>query len=813
MCSTDANKLMGTALVCFSLLSFEIFTARILGIVAEAHLAVFAIALAMLGMGVATSALSLRRTPIKKASAPLLLSRVAALLGLSYLLCFFCITLFSATTNASVEGVIDVGGLVALVDNIRDNAVKKLFLTGLIFSIPYFIFGIFIAKLFQSVNENEYHRFYAADLIGAALGCILVVVFLDRFGYASAFALVVTTTFLGAAAFSACHSIIATLVSAGLVVIVLAITGSPGTMSHLEPEPALSQLSRNYSKTLDVAEEWHAWNAHSRVALLSMRNPHSVSEVDQVYAHESGEGWATVPDPASPPAKWAELVTMFAPKRVLILFAGVGRDIMDVDRFCGGTCKITGVEINSLMVRHALNEGPEHIRSMLARPEIDLEVAEAREFLERDQGTYDAILLSWWGAGASHYVGTAGRLAGYMYTKEAYETLLDHLNPDGTIILFNSSKAQSLVNFREVFNERGLGGIEDRAVILREPGNYAIAAPRSFYDLLENMRLIIKPSGFSAHEMESVKKVAGNMGATLVLAPGEAAPGFEIYGDIMDGIELGQLNNRLISSHGSELSIVTDDRPFINELVPRSYYLDIGKWFESNENSHVTWNISRIYFHLVLWLGAVSTLLIMGPLVSSEGPKLSRYSIVALLYFLSLGAGFILIEVGLVRKLGLLMGNPSYSLSVVLAGLIISTGVGSLFSQRMFRSGLLTARRTAMLIVAYTIAGSLVYEIYVGAVIALPLAVKGLVILIFLFPLGFLMGQLFPQGLAQVSKVDKCLVPWAWAINSVASTVFVGVGYLLSYPLGFNSLLYAGTAFYAIIIALPAVQQKTKPHR
>jgi hypothetical protein len=215
------------------------------------------------------------------------------------------------------------------------------------------------------------------------------------------------------------------------------------------------------------------------------------------------------------------------------------------------------------------------------------------------------------------------------------------------------------------------------------------------------------------------------------------------------------------------------------------------------------WEIARGYFIFILILSMISAVMILAPLVVKSGPGFSRRNFVYLFYFLSLGAGFILIEVGFVRKLGLLMGHPSYSLSVVLAGLIFSTGIGSLFSQKAFGSGMLTIRRTAVFIIGYTLTGTLLYENFVDVIITLPLVIKGLIVILYLFPLGFLMGQLFPQGLVRVSRVDQRLVPWAWAINSVSSTIFVGVGYLLSYPLGFSSLVYLGVAFYAIVVILP----------
>src|SRR4029079_11494361 len=54
----------------------------------------------------------------------------------------------------------------------------------------------------------------------------------------------------------------------------------------------------------------------------------------------------------------------------------------------------------------------------------------------------------------------------------------------------------------------------------------------------------------------------------------------------------------------------------------------------------------------------------------------------AALYFAALGVGFMFFEVPLIQMLTLFLGSPSYSLSVTLFALLLSTGAGSLASAR-----------------------------------------------------------------------------------------------------------------------------------
>ena len=143
-----------------------------------------------------------------------------------------------------------------------------------------------------------------------------------------------------------------------------------------------------------------------------------------------------------------------------------------------------------------------------------------------------------------------------------------------------------------------------------------------------------------------------------------------------------------------------------------------------------------------------------------------------------------------------------------MAGLILSTGIGSLASPRLFRYRGVTEKRIAASVAVYVLIFVVAYSATAELVISYPLAIKAILVVVILFPLGFLMGQLFPHGLKNASRADVRLVPWAWAINGTASTVAVGLGFLLSHPLGFNFILYVGAAIYASILLLPLRTRK-----
>ena len=73
---------------------------------------------------------------------------------------------------------------------------------------------------------------------------------------------------------------------------------------------------------------------------------------------------------------------------------------------------------------------------------------------------------------------------------------------------------------------------------------------------------------------------------------------------------------------------------------------------------------------------------------------------------------------------------------------------------------------------------------------------------IVLFPLGFLMGIMFPWGLVHLEKQAPQLVPWAWAINGTVSVISAAAAAILALGFGFSFVVQVGAAAYAVATLL-----------
>jgi hypothetical protein len=295
-------------------------------------------------------------------------------LGLAYLAALAMITIFGTSDSEALHQAMAAGGLDGVVASIRSNIPVKMLAVGAMLFVPFAVFGVFVAALFRSAAAGELHRLYAADLIGASLGCVGAVIALDSYGLAATLVLIIVSAFLGGALIATAP--IARWANVAAIALVAACSFSDDVLKRLEPRPPIDLLSRNYDQRYDVAEVWRRWNAHSRIALLDMQ-PKAGGEPVSVFAHEDGAGWALVPSAQeSWEASPVSLALALEPESILVIFAGVGQDMFELAEKCGTACEITGVEINQDMVDRAFSGDMPHLNAFFAHPQHNLEVAE-----------------------------------------------------------------------------------------------------------------------------------------------------------------------------------------------------------------------------------------------------------------------------------------------------------------------------------------------------------------------------------------------------------------------------------------------------
>jgi hypothetical protein len=175
-----------------------------------------------------------------------------------------------------------------------------------------------------------------------------------------------------------------------------------------------------------------------------------------------------------------------------------------------------------------------------------------------------------------------------------------------------------------------------------------------------------------------------------------------------------------------------------------------------------------------------------------------------LLFFLFIGAGYILIEVALIQKFVLFLGHPTYALTVVIFSMLVSSGIGSFASRRIIGGdeGRLIKLLGLGALLAAVLGG--VSGPLLTALVGLPVPLKMLITVLLIAPLGFVMGMPFPTGLQRLQLWHAPSVRWAWSLNA-ASSVLGSIGALVSaIYLGLVQTMIVGGLFYFAALAVIA---------
>src|SRR5205807_1625974 len=137
----------------------------------------------------------------------------------------------------------------------------------------------------------------------------------------------------------------------------------------------------------------------------------------------------------------------------------------------------------------------------------------------------------------------------------------------------------------------------------------------------------------------------------------------------------------------------------------------------------------------------------------------------SLIYFGSLGFGFIAVELALLQNLTLLLGHPIFTLSVLLFTLLAMGGLGSALSLRV------PMWLACVGVAAIGAIEAIALPKLVPALLWLPLWGRIVVAIVLIAPLGLAMGMPFPRGLKQTGEGSLPAPPFYWGLNGIMSVI------------------------------------------
>jgi hypothetical protein len=191
----------------------------------------------------------------------------------------------------------------------------------------------------------------------------------------------------------------------------------------------------------------------------------------------------------------------------------------------------------------------------------------------------------------------------------------------------------------------------------------------------------------------------------------------------------------------------------------------------------------------------VAILLLLLPLRAiPEGAR--KPSVRQILFFLSVGAGFMFVELFFIKAYTLLFGDPVISFTVVLAGILIFSGAGGLWSQRLRPRHLQYALIALISVLVLVI---VCLPAIVPKILGFSAPLQYSLALVLLLPVGFLMGLPFPLAMRYLlnSPVERA---YAWAANGCTSVLTSVVSAQIALSLGIPTIMAGAAAAYLLAL-------------
>jgi hypothetical protein len=684
-------------------------------------------------------------------------------------------------------------------------------------ALPFFFGGMAVGLLLAAYPFLS-SQTYAINLLGSALGCLLallapstlggegVVVLSSGMVSLAALILVFDTRSIFSPAYSSipCWRSISKQLIQPLISSLLLLFAIIDLASRLNGRQGIQWLDLHLSpyKSLAYALQfpcadliYQRWNSFSRVDVVRSPGIHSYPGLSYRYMKPLPEedGLTVDGDDLTPivrPTQDLEF-TGYMPAAVafhlrpqaeaLVLEPRGGLDILVA--LAQGARRITAVEMNPLIISAA--------GDIYHDARLQLEIDSCRSYLRRTAERFDVIVLSL--ASSYHPVrsGAYSLAEDYRYTVESFQDALSHLNPNGLLVVtrwLQTPPSESLRTFALAVTaiERSNGDPRAQVVALR---GYNTAT------------ILVKNSHFTAVELQDIVKFESQRAYDLIYAPGILPDETNRYNILPEPIYYQAFTSLLnteprtafYDSYPFDVTPPTDDHPFFGHFFKWSQagqiLTELGKTWQPFGGAGYFVIVALLLLAILM---AVS-LIILPAAFLGRTPNATRPVVIYLVYFGLIGFAFMQVEIPLIQRFILFLGQPAYAMTAVLFTLLFFSALGSRYS------GHLSLRLAIGFLVIFLLAAHWLLSGLFQLTLGLSLVIRLGVTIIVIAPVGFLMGIPFPGGIRWIlgSYEHSSQIPWIWAVNGAASVVSSVLAALLALSFGFNWVLSIGAFCYA----------------
>jgi hypothetical protein len=758
---------------------------RLLSVITWYHLAFFAIATAMLGMtaGATTVYLMPARYATERLDQTIARSCLAYALVVPLALVLLCMTPLDITLS-----------LMTLL---------ALFGATMVCSVPFYFSGIALT-LVLTRQPMPIGKLYAADLVGASLGCLFVLWGLELLDAPSFILLCGAIGALAALAFTGASPSPRFTRTAVWVLVILAAATVVNNATPYGVKPMV--VKGRFESVEDYFTE--RWNSFSRVVVYKPSyaepqywGPSPVAPTNQVilqYPMNIDGAAATTLRPFGDKRDIEHLrydVTNIAyylrPNGgAFVIGVGAGRDIQSAILF--GHKRVVGVDVNPIFIDLLTGEFRDFV-GIAGRPGVRLLTEEARSYLSRNKDQYSVIQMSLIDTWAATGAGAFSLTENALYTLEAWQVFYSRLAADG---IFTVSRWYTPKNLSET------GRVVSLAVAtLLESG---VTDPSRHIALVtaENIStLLLSKQPFGGGSLAALSAVASDLRFDVAITPGRP-PDNDILRRIVGVHSMAELHEA-IADMPVNYEPPTDERPYFFNVLRLSNLSPLRYTNLAVVRGNLIATLTLLALIFSLGLIAAATIVVPLKVKARRERAAGRRAKVlwsGAMYFSLIGAGFMFMEVALIQRLSVFLSHPVYALGVLLFTIILSTGIGSFLSERLPLARAPWVYIYPAATVAAIVAIRYALPILLGKMVSAPMADKAAASVLAVFPVGMLMGFFFPTGMRIARLVSDDDTPWYWALNGILGVLCSALAVFVSIYSGISTSFYLAAVCYAAVL-------------
>ena len=818
------------ALLAGSIIAYEITLVRLFSIAQWHHFAHMIISLALLGFGASGTALSLTQRWLmgdRPAS-----EGIGQRFHNTYTICGLLYSI-SVVGCFALHQYVPFNPLMLVW---QPSQVLSIFALYLILSLPFFLGAacIGLALLHFAGNVN---RLYFFDLFGSGIGALGVIFIMYLIPPAQNLTLIAAVGF--------CAILIASwgdwkAQRWGRLVL---ITGSAAAfIGYLLFNPISIRISpyKGLSSTLNFPDAQILNERHSPLGVLhvvrsdliravpglSLQTQHPVQP--QLGLFTDADGMTAITDFGGDLSKLGYLgdttsalaYHLVERPRVLVLGAGGGGDVLNA--LYHSAVSVDAVELNPQvleLVAKEHNDFAGHIYGSDSPYPVRVHVGEARGFVRATTKQYDLIQIALLDSVSASAAGTHALSESYLYTIESIADLYQRLTSGGIISITRWLKTPPRDMIR-------LFGTTVEALERIDGG-----APAQQLAMIRGWRtgtLLIKKGAFHAADRSKIQAFCRDRSFDVAYYPQMPETEANRYNQLREPIYfqaaqaiLSKDRQQFYDEYPFNIRPTTDNRPYFFQFLRFDSLVQMVRTVGRSAIPFIEWGYLLLIATLIQAVLA-GLVLILIPLFFLKRQAISpttdnsRFATTFRLsrcnrgesetwrvlgYFVSLGVGFMFIEMSFIQKFLLLLANPTYAVAVVLCAFLLFAGLGSLFSPKLkairkLQRHTIVVAIGVLSIIAFVYLQLLppIFHRFLASSDILKIAVSiGLIA-----PLAFFMGMPFPLGIDWLQRHQPHLIAWAWGINGYASVVSAILATCLAIAFGFNTVILLAVGIYLL---------------